>query len=59
MKKRIFQFNGTIPKEIEKDIEIQREFLEALKQKDENKLLNFGLDMKLIENGLRILKAKG
>ncbi|MBK9728147.1 MAG: hypothetical protein IPO86_08535 [Saprospiraceae bacterium] len=59
MKKRIFQFNGTIPKEIGKDIEIQREFLEALKQKDENKLLNFGLDMKLIENGLRILKAKG
>lgn len=58
MKKRIFKFNGNIPKEIEKDIEIQREFFEALKQKDENKLLNFGLNMKLIDDGLRILKTK-
>lgn len=58
MKSRKFKIIGKIPVSLQNDISKQNEIRAALKQKDTNKLTGYGLDFKLIEDGLRILKTK-
>ncbi|WP_236977365.1 hypothetical protein [Membranihabitans maritimus] len=58
MNKRIFKVKGNVPEALKREIKEHREFLQALKDKNEEKLNKSNIDLKLIEDGLRILKAK-
>lgn len=58
MNKRKFKIKGPVPNQLKKELQEHREFLTALKEKNDKKLKENGFDLKLIENGLRILKAK-
>ena len=58
MNKRIFKVKGNVPDILKKEIKEHRELLQALKDKNADKLNKSNIDLKLIEDGLRILKAK-
>ena len=58
MNKRVFKVKGNAPESLKKEFKEHLEFLNALKYKNHEKLKQKNIDLKLIEDGLRILKAK-
>ncbi|HLT33105.1 MAG TPA: hypothetical protein VKZ98_04890 [Aquaticitalea sp.] len=58
-RKRIFKVKSDMPDQLKTERQNHLELYEALKAKNNDKLKNFGIDLKAIKDGLRVLKNKG